>query len=314
MSATADRPRARSSVSEMQPHGPGFWRRALRRLARQPVTLAALTILVAVLAAGAFAHELAPHGWNTINLSTRWINHPPTFANNNVFGTDNLGRSILVRTLWGLHFSEQVAVVGALLGTTIGLLVGVLAGYYGGLHDAALMRFADLVSGLPVIILMLVAFAFFQPVTIWEATLIFAFSLWVLVARVVRARIASLRSEEFVEAARALGASDIRILVRHVLPNASGVIVVAFTSLLGQIVIIDATVEFLGFGISSGLRPTLGNLIADSSSTGIGIFNAVSLGWWTWGAPAAVLVLILVSINLVGDGLEAALDPRRQPA
>jgi peptide/nickel transport system permease protein len=309
-----DRPLAGSAGKEAQPHGRGFWRRVLRRLARQPVTLAALTILVAILVVGAFAHELAPGGWNSINLSARWQNHPPTFANGNLLGTDNLGHSMLVRTLWGLHFSEQVAVVGALLAVAIGLLVGALAGYYGGLPDAVLMRFADLVSGFPVIVLMLVAFTFLHPVTVWKATFIFALSLWTLVARVVRARIASLRSQEFVEAAQALGASDLRILTRHLLPNAAGVVVVSFTSLIGQIVMVEATVEFLGFGLSSALRPTLGNLIADSSSTGIGIYNALSLGWWTWGAPALVLVLLLVSVNLIGDGLDAALDPRRRPA
>jgi peptide/nickel transport system permease protein len=282
----------------------------LRRLRRQPATLAALTLLAVLLAVGAFAHELAPHGWNTIDLSTRWQNHPPTFANGNLFGTDNLGRSMLVRTLWGLHFSEQVAIVGALLGTTIGLVVGMLAGYYGGVLDSVLMPFADLVGGFPVIIFMLIVFALLQPVTIWDATFVFAFSLWTLVARVVRARIASIRSQEFVEAARALGASDRRILVRHVLPNAAGVLVVAFTSLIGQIVIIDATVEFFGFGVDSSLQPTLGNLIANATSTGIGVFNAVSLGWWAWGAPALVLVLVLVSVNLAGDGVDAALNPR----
>lgn len=278
------------------------------------MTLAALTILVILLAAGGFAHELAPQGWNSIDLSPRWQNHPPAFANGNVFGTDNLGRSILVRTLWGLHFSEQVAVVGALLATTVGVMIGVLAGYYGGVSDSVLMPFADLVGGFPVIILMLIVFAFLRPVTIWDATLVFAFSLWALVARVVRAKIASIRSQEFVEAARALGASDLRIIVRHVLPNASGVIVVALTSLVGQIVIIDATVEFFGFGVDSSLRPTLGNLIANASATGIGVFNEVSLGWWAWGTPALVLVLLLVSINLAGDGFEAALDPRRRAA
>jgi peptide/nickel transport system permease protein len=288
--------------------------RVLRRLRRQPATLAALTILVVVLVLGAFAHELAPHGWNSIDLSDRWRNHPPTVANGNFFGTDNLGRSMLVRTLWGLHFSEQVAVVGALLATTIGLLVGVLAGFYGGVLDAVLMPFADLVGGFPVIVLMLIAFAFFRPVTIWEATLVFAFSLWVLVARVARARVASLRSQEFVEAARALGASDLRILFRHILPNSAGVVLVAFTSLIGQIVIIDATVEFFGFGIDSSLKPTLGNLIANATSTGIGVFNAVSLGWWAWGAPAFVLVLVLVSLGIAADGFEAALDPRRRSA
>lgn len=286
--------------------------RLLRRLRRQPVTLAALTILLAVLLAGALAPQLAPRGWNAIDLSARWQNHPPTFRNGNLFGTDNLGRSMLARTLWGLHFSEQVAVVGALLATAIGLVVGSLAGYYGGLLDAVLMRLTDLVSAFPVIVLMVVAFAFLQPITIWKATFVFAFSLWTLVARVVRARIASLRSEEFVGAAQALGASDLRILTRHLLPNAAGATVVSFTSLIGQIVMVEATTEFFGFGVDSAVRPTLGNLVAEAASTGIGAYNAVLLGWWAWGAPALVLVLLLVSLNLGGDGFDAALAPRRR--
>lgn len=288
--------------------------RVLRRLRRQPATVAALAILFALLLAGAFAHKLAPHGWNSIDLETRWQNHPPTFANGNLFGTDNLGRSMLVRTLWGLHYSEQVAIVGALLATVIGLVIGTLAGYYGGVFEDALMPFTDLVNGFPVIVLMLILFAFLRPVTIWAATLVFAFSLWPLVARVVRTRIATLRSMEFVEAARALGASDLRILGRTLLPSLAGVLIVTFTSLVGQIVIVDATVEFFGFGVDSSLRPTLGNLIANASSTGIGVFNQVSLGWWAWGAPAFVLVLVLISLNVAGDGLDAALDPRRRSA
>lgn len=287
-----------------------FRSRVLLRLSRQPVTVLALTTLVAILVVGVLAPELAPRGWNSIDLTPRWQNHPPTFVKYKLFGTDNLGRSMLVRTLWGLHFSEQVSVVGALLATAVGLLVGAFAGYYGGLLDAALMRLTDLVNGLPVIIVMLVAFTFLQPMTIWKATLVFALSLWTFVARVVRARIASLRSEEFVGAARALGASDLRILTRHVLPNAAGAVVVSFTSLIGQIAMVEATTEFLGFGVDSAVRPTLGNLIGGATSTGIGIYNAVSLGWWTWGGPALVLVLLLVSVNLGGDGVDAALAPR----
>jgi peptide/nickel transport system permease protein len=313
MSAAADS-QLTGSLGEARPRAHGSRRRVLRRLGRQPVTLASLAVLIGLLVVGAFAHELAPKGWNLINLAGRWQNHAPTFADGNLFGTDNLGRSILVRTLWALHFSEQVAITGALLALAFGLVIGAVAGYYGGLLDAVLMRLADLVSGFPVIILMLVAFAFLHPVTVWTAMLVFALSLWTFVARVVRAKIASLRSAEFVEAARALGASDLRILVRHILPNATGTLVVAFTSLIGQIVMVEATVEFFGFGIDSANLPTLGNLIAGSTSTGIGIFNAVSLGWWAWGGPALVLVLLLISVNLAGDGIEAALDPRRRQA
>jgi peptide/nickel transport system permease protein len=244
----------------------------------------------------------------------RWQNHPPTLAGGNVFGTDNIGRSVLVRTLWGLHYSAQVALVGALLATLLGIAAGGLAGFYGGWLDAVLMRAADFVTGLPVILLMIAAFAYFQPVTIWKATLVFALSMWTFVARVIRARIVSLAAEEFVEAARALGAKDRRIFFRHLLPNAAGALIVTATSLIGQIILIEATTEFFGFGVNSLVRPTLGNLIAEATSSGIGAYNFLALGWWVWVAPAALLVLILICVNLVGDGLDTALNPRaRQP-
>ncbi|HVA30185.1 MAG TPA: ABC transporter permease subunit, partial [Gaiellaceae bacterium] len=113
-----------------------------------------------------------------------------------------------------------------------------------------------------------------------------------------------------VEAARALGASELRILVRHLLPNAASAVIVATTALVGQIMLVEATAEFFGFGVNSLVRPTLGNLIADSTAGGIGRFNVLGLGWWVWATPAVVLVLVLVCVNLVGDGLATALDPR----
>jgi peptide/nickel transport system permease protein len=288
----------------------GYWRQVLHRLVRQPVTLVAGAVLAALFVAGAFARELAPQGWNDIDLAQRWQNHGPTLAANHLFGTDNIGRDVLVRTLWGLHTTEQTALIGALIATFLGVAVGGLAGFYGGWLDSTLMRVADLVTGFPVLVLMIVAFVFLEPVTVWRATLVFAFYMWTFVARVVRARVASLRPEEFVQAARALGASDARIFFRHLLPSAAGVVIVAATALIGQIVLVEATIEFFGFGVNSLVRPTLGNLIAEPTSSGIGIYNLLNLGWWVWTPPAAVLVVILVCANLVGDGLDEALNPR----
>jgi ABC-type dipeptide/oligopeptide/nickel transport system permease subunit len=297
-----------TELAEVPSHG--YWRQAAHRVARQPVTLAALVVIVGLFVAGAFAHELAPQGWNDINLDQRWNNHPPTFAGGHLFGTDNIGRDVLVRTLWGLHYTEQTALVGALIATVLGVAAGGLAGLYGGRLDTLLMRFADLVTGVPVIVLMIVAFVYLQPVTVWEATFVFAFSMWAFVARVVRARIASLVVEQFVQAAQSLGATDRRIFFRHLLPNAAGTLVVAVTSLVGQIILIEASTEFFGFGVASLIRPTLGNLIAEAASFGFGTASFFNLGWWVWTAPAALLVILLVCINLVGDGLDLALNPR----
>jgi peptide/nickel transport system permease protein len=285
--------------------------RVIRRLARQPITFAALAVLLALFVVGALAPTIAPTGWNDIDLSLRWQNHPPTIVGwTHLVGTDNIGRSVLIRTLWGLHYTELSALLGAALATLLGLAIGGVAGIRGGWLDTVLMRLADLATTFPVIVVMIVVFVFFEPLTVTKATLIFAFYLWAIVARVVRARFVALGSEQFVDAARALGASDTRIFFRHLLPNAAGTVAVVASSLVGLIILVEATAEFFGFGISSLIRPTLGNLIAESTSTGIGPSNQLGLGWWVWVTPATVLVVILLCVNLVGDGLAEALDPR----
>jgi peptide/nickel transport system permease protein len=288
----------------------GYWSQAVHRFLKQPLTMAATATLIAVFVIGAVAQQIAPQKWNSLDLSSRWQNHGPTLADSHLLGTDNIGRDVLVSTLWGLHNTEQAALLGALLAALLGLAVAGLAGFYGGWLDAVLMRFVDLVSAFPAIVLMIGAFFFLQPLTVWKATIVFALYMWTQVARALRARIVTLASAEFVEAARALGASDARLLFRHLLPNAAGTFMVAATSLVGQIILIEATAEFFGFGVPSLIRPTLGNLIADSTSSGIGIYNSLGLGWWVWAGPAITLVLILVCVNLVGDGLDRALNPR----
>ena len=292
----------------------GYWRASGRRFLRQPIAVSALVLLITLFVVGALAQRIAPLGWNDLYLGGEWQNHAPITGHGWLrwLGTDNIGRSSIARTLWGLHFTERAALYGALLASLIGIAMGSIAAMYGGIVDAVIMRFADFATTFPVIVTIIAAFSYLQPVTVTKATLVFAFYLWAFVARVVRTRIRSIEAEPFVEAARALGASDLRLLLRHLLPNAAGSIIVATTSLVGQIVLVEATAEFFGFGVNSLVRPTLGNLIAEATQSGIGRFNVLSLGWWTWTTPAIVLVLLLVSVNLLGDGLAAALDPRAQ--
>ncbi len=282
---------------------------ALRRLSRQPVMIAAAAVLAVVFGFGAFVPELAPQGWNSIDLSPRWQNHAPMLSGWHLFGTDNIGRDVLVRTLYALHTSEQSALLAALVATLLGVAVGAVAGYRGGWPDALIMRIVDLFGVFPALMLLLVAYVFLEPVTTLKATLALALYLWIPVARVVRADVAVLREVEFVQAAQALGASGRRIVLRHLLPNASGTIIVAATSLLGQVIMLEATVEFFGLGVSSQIQPTLGNLIGDVTQGGVGPYSPLGLGWWTWAGPAALLVTVLVCANLVGDGIATALRP-----
>ena len=284
---------------------------AIRRFVRRPVAVVSLLVLLAVLIAGALAPVIAPHGWNWIDLSPSVVHRPPSLAH--LFGTDPIGRDMLDRTLYGIRTTEETAFGAAALATLLGVLAGALAGYYRGWLDAVVMRIADLVTAYPAVILTLAAIVYLGEVYPHDLILIFGGYMWAVVARVVRAHIAALRTHEFVEAARALGASDLRILFRHLLPNAGGTILVAATSLVGQIVLIDATVEFFNFGLSSSVAPSLGNLISDVVQTKFATPTTLvvpgSSSWWIWILPSAVLVLILVSLNLVGDALDAALNP-----
>jgi peptide/nickel transport system permease protein len=290
--------------------------RVLRRLRRQPVTLAALILLTTLLIAGAFAPLLAPYTAGRIDLTGQWLSHPPTLIGSHLFGTDEIGRDILSRTLYGLRTTEAVALAVAAAATVIGLLVGGIAGYYGGWADAVLMRVVDVVTAYPALVLVLAAIVYTSPITPRTIGFVLTGYLWTVVARIVRASFAALRVAEYAEAAHALGASDVRIMLRHLLPNSTGAIAVAATSLVGQAVLLDATVEFFNYGLNENAAPTLGNLIADVTKYGIGFNQTVSVqissgaqAWWTWVFPGIILVLLLVSVNLAGDGLDAALNP-----
>lgn len=279
--------------------------RTWHRLVRQPGAVVAGVILVVLFVAGGLAPRIAPNP-QTIHFGP-WQNHAPALSGWHLLGTDNLGRDILVRTLYGLHNSEQSALLATLIASVVGILLGGIAGYRGGWLDSLIMRFGDMLGVFPAIMLLLIAYTYFLPVTVEKETLIIGFFLWIQVARVVRAEIASLREREFVQAAQSLGASDRRIFVRHLLPNASSTIIVATTSLLGMVIILEATLEFFNVGVPSAVRPTLGNLIGDAQSGSL----AYGLGWWTLVGPAGLLILILVCVNLLGDGLAEALRPAR---
>jgi peptide/nickel transport system permease protein len=286
-------------------------RGALRRLLAQPTAVVSAAVIACIFGLGAFVARLAPQGWNSIDLAPRWQNHPPMLSGWHLFGTDNIGRDVLVRTLYALHTTERTALLAAFLATLIGVAIGGIAAYWGGWPDAILMRIGDLLGVFPALMLLLAAYILLRPVTVTKATIIFALYLWIPVARVVRAHFAVLREAEFVQAARSLGASDARILLRHLLPNASGTIVVAATALLGQAIMLEATVEFFGLGVSSQIQPSLGSLIGDVTQGGIGAYSPIGLGWWTWAGPAIVLVLLLVSTNLLGDAIATSLRPSR---
>lgn len=288
------------------------WAYARMRFLRHRLAVASLVVLILIGLVGAFAPWVAPYGYDEIDLDN--TTSPPTLEGWHLFGTDQLGRDYLSRVIFGIRTSLWVALVVALLSTAIGTTIGAVAGYFGGQVDNLLMRFTDLVLTLPGLAILLTAAVYFgqddsvvlgitipQPLKIG---LILAFLFWTSVARIVRGLFLSLREKEFVEAARAAGASDGRIMFRHMLPNCVGPIIVNATLVVATAILVEAALSFIGFGIQPP-NAALGKLISDGQGEG---FNL----WWLVTFPGLTIVIIALAINFVGDGLRDALDPTQR--
>jgi ABC-type dipeptide/oligopeptide/nickel transport system permease subunit len=281
----------------------GPWRQALGRLRRRPLGIAALAVVVAFFVVGALADVLAPYpaGQTFLEFITR---PQPPLTPGHLLGTDYLGRDFLTQLLFAIRQSAELALVAMLGAAAIGVVVGTLAGYYGGVIDAALSWLTGIVVTVPAIAVVLLVVVYSWPVSPVGFGLALMLYLWTTVARAVRASVASLRVLEFVEAAHAAGASDARVLVRHLLPNSLGTVIVATTGLVGQSIGIVATVTFFGYGTVQSEKPTLGSMIA-SAVPGPGV------PWWLGYLPIAILVLLVVCVNFAGDTLDDALNPRQ---
>lgn len=217
------------------------------------------------------------------------------------WGTDTLGRDVLSRVIYGGRTSLTVAIVTGLLVAGFGTAVGAWAGYYGGGTDQILMRITDLVLSLPLLPVAIVAARVFGG-TLWTLALLLGFLLWGTLARIVRAEFLSLREKEFVEAARAAGAKDRRIIFRHILPNAMSPIIVQSTLIVGTAIILEAALSFLGFGVRPP-TPSWGQMANEGAQLAVQGF------WWLVVFPGLALVLTVLSVNFMGDGLRDALDP-----
>jgi peptide/nickel transport system permease protein len=230
------------------------------------------------------------------------------------FGTDELSRDTFSRVLHGGQISLKVALGVALLSTVIGVVIGALAGFYRGWLDGLLMRFTDLWIALPALPFLAVAVSIgtidLGPLGTLDLggplgiTLLLSILLWGSIARVVRGATLALREREFVDAARAIGASNTRIITRHVLPNCLGPIIVNATLVVAEAILVESTLSFLGFGIQPP-TPSWGNLLSDSIGT-------VEDWWWLTVFPGLAIFLTVLAVNFVGDGLRDAFDPRRR--
>jgi peptide/nickel transport system permease protein len=278
------------------------WAYVRMRFLRHRLAVASLIVLVLIALVGVFAPQLAPYGYDEINLDNAV--QSPTLEGWHLFGTDQLGRDYLSRVMYGVRTSLWVAIFVALLSTAIGTTVGALAGYYSGQVDNVLMRLTDLMLTLPGLAVLLTASVFFGSGDPLKIGLILAFLFWTAVARIVRGLFLSLREREFVEAAKAAGASDLRIIVRHMLPNCLGPIIVNTTLVVAAAILVEAALSFLGFGIQPP-NAALGKLVAEGQGEGFEL-------WWLVTFPGLVIVLIALCVNFVGDGLRDAFDPTQR--
>jgi ABC-type dipeptide/oligopeptide/nickel transport system permease subunit len=283
------------------------------RFVRRPLGVAALAVFALYCIVAIFAHRFAPYPVGYLDMTLFQKPQSP-FAAHHLFGTDVFGHDFLTQSLVGVRQTIWSAVVCAAICTVIGVVVGALAGYYGGWFDSLVTWVTAVVVAVPAIVILMVVLVWSKyPVTPLGNALWLCLVLWAGVARVVHAQVRSLRSSEFAEAARASGASNLRILVRHLLPNASGAVIVAATSIVGAEIIIVATVNYLGYSVDQTEAPTLGGLIAQGTRSPALILDhsrSASDLWWLYLIPAALLVILLLAITFLGDALDDALNPR----
>jgi len=286
-----------------------FW----TRLRRHKLAVAGIVVLLLMVLAAAFAKQLSPFDPNAIdNVHWQGMPLPPCFQDHaqcggHTLGTDEVGRDLLSRLLFGARISLTVGLFAVIMEVLIGATLGAVAGYYGGWVDYALMRVTDVFLSIPLLPLLLVLTAIIAATSSHAAlnfgviVIIIGALSWPPVARLVRASFLSLREREFAEAARALGNNDGRIIFRHLLPNAVAPIVVQATLDVANVIILESGLSFLGLGIQP---PTAswGNMLANAQSN-------LQTAWWAAVFPGLCILVTVLAINYIGDGLRDALDP-----
>ena len=257
-------------------------------------------VSVAVFGVMALACAAAPliagYEFDAIDLAS--IRQPPSAQH--WMGTDDLGRDLFTRVLYGGRVSILIGMLAAVLGTGVGALVGAVAGYYGGRTDNLLMRVTDVAYSVPTLPLLIVLSAYTQAAALSMAAII-GFLSWMATARVVRGEVLSIKEMAFVEAARSIGAKNVRIIWRHIIPNAIGPIVVGATLAVGNAIILESSLSFLGLGVQPP-TPTWGNMLQDAQAT-------MATKPWLTIFPGLAILLVVLAVNFIGDGLQDALDP-----
>ncbi|MBU0652747.1 MAG: ABC transporter permease [Proteobacteria bacterium] len=266
-----------------------FWK---NRMAVVGSVIVVLLFIVSLL-----APWLAPYDPNAIDLKN--VLAPP--SGGNPFGTDPLGRDVLSRMIWGAGISLKVGFVATGIAILIGTMLGAVAGYYGRWVDAVIMRFVDIMLCFPAFFLILAVIALLEP-SIWNIMIVIGLTGWMGVTRLVRADFISLKERDFVQAARVIGAGDLRIIFLHILPNAMASVLVTATLGVAGAILTESALSFLGIGVQPP-TPSWGNILTAGKDN-------IDIAWWLSFYPGLAILITVLGYNLLGEGIRDALDPR----
>lgn len=279
--------------------GRSLWADAWHRLLNNHAAVASLILLAIIVLLAIFAPHLSPYAFDDTDFEN--VSMPPNLETRHYFGTDDTGRDLLVRTLYGGRVSLSVGLVATFVSLVIGVAWGATAGFVGGRVDAAMMRIVDILYSIPFIFFVIMLMVFFGRQILLIYVAIGAIS-WLDMARIVRGQTLSLKRKEFIEAAHAAGVSAFNIIRRHIIPNTLGPVVVYVTLTVPSVILTESFLSFLGLGVQEP-DTSWGVLISDGA-------RAMETAWWALLFPAVFLAATLFCFNFIGDGLRDALDPK----
>ena len=289
-----------SHPAEVKRSGMGQWSLAAQAFKKNRIAVIGVMIVVWVYLIALVTPLIAPHDPATQAslLTARLVAPGGEFS----LGTDHLARDVFSRIMYGARISLSIGFIAVGISITIGTLLGAVSGYLGGWIDTVVMRFVDMVISFPRLVLLIAIVALFESNSIFMIMAVLGFTQWPGTARIVRGEVLSLREREFIEAARALGFSRRRIILRHVIPNALGPVIVTATLGVGNVIVLEAGLSFLGPGLQPP-TPSWGSMVSEGRAY---LLDA----WWISTFSGLAIVLTVVAFNLVGEGLRDALDPR----
>ena len=268
-----------------------------RRFKANKLALAGGVVVLFLFVISILAPVVSPHDPNQFHLKR--VLEPPSW--DHPLGTDELGRDVMARMIYGAQISLKVGFVAVGIATLIGIFLGALAGYYSGWVDAVIMRVVDIMLCFPAFFLILAVIALLEP-SIWNIMIVIGLTSWMGVARLVRAEFMGLKNREFVSAARVLGASDYRIIFRHLMPNAMAPVLVSATLGVAGAILTESALSFLGIGVQPP-TPSWGNILTAGKDN-------IEVAWWLSVFPGLAILVTVLAYNLLGEGLREALDPR----